>query len=284
MSMPDQAVVVTGASGGIGAACVEHLAARGFEVFAAARRPGASQLHTRWTGRILDLTLDVTDEASCARAVSLVEAAVDRRGLAGLVNNAGICTLGPLELTDRNLVRQQFEVNVFGVIAVTRAFLPLLRRGRGRVVNMGSIAGRSTLPGTGAYSASKRAVVALTEALRMEVRQWGMHAALVEPGAIDTPLWDTLHVHEAGAPEVRADYELVVQRLRSAMADSRRDALAPEAVARAIHHALTARRPRTRYLVGRDARLRALLQWLPDTWRERLYAHLLGFPIEPQWS
>ncbi len=281
--MPDPAVVVTGASGGIGAACVEHLAARGFEVFAAARQPGGAEALSRRTDRILDLTLDVTDEASCVRAASLVEAAVDARGLAGLVNNAGVCVLGPLELSDRERVRQQFEVNVFGVVAATRVFLPLLRRGRGRVVNMGSIAGRSTLPGTGAYAASKHAVVALTEALRTEVQQWGMHAAVVEPGAIDTPLWDKVEMRDAGAPEARALYELILQSLQAAMASSRRHAIAPDAVAQAIHHALTARRPRTRYLVGRDARLRAVLQWLPDAWRERLYARLLGFPVVPLW-
>src|SRR5262245_1510832 len=164
------AVVITGASTGIGAACALDCAARGMTVFAGVRVPRAGESLAEKGGPSLHpITLDVTDESSIMRSVEMVQRAVGEGGLGGLVNNAGISIGSPLELIPLAQLRKQLEVNVIGQIAVTQAFLPLLRRGRGRIVNMGSIAGRGTIPMMGPYSASKFALEALTESVRLEL-------------------------------------------------------------------------------------------------------------------
>ena len=168
------AVVVTGASTGIGAACALDCAGRGMTVFAGVRDPRAGEaLAAKGGPSLIPITLDVTDEPSIARSVEVVQRVVGEAGLRGLVNNAGIAIGSPLEVIALSQLRKQLEVNVIGQIAVTQAFLPLLRRGRGRIVNMGSIAGRGTIPLLGPYSASKFALEALTDALRMELQPWG---------------------------------------------------------------------------------------------------------------
>ncbi|GBL40485.1 dehydrogenase/reductase SDR family member 9 [Nitrospirota bacterium] len=169
-----QSVVITGASTGIGAACALHLDAMGFQVFAGVRRrEDGAALKARGSQRLLPVRLDVTDEVSIAQAAALVKEAVGEEGIAGLVNNAGIAVAGPLEVLPIPELRKQFEVNVIGAVAVTQAFLPLVRIGRGRIVNMGSIAGRATMPFLGPYSMSKFALEAMTTALRLELDTWG---------------------------------------------------------------------------------------------------------------
>src|SRR6476660_9239429 len=166
--LSSMAVVVTGASTGIGAACALDFAGRGMTVFAGVRDPRAGEaLAAKGGPSLIPITLDVTDEPSIARSVETVQRVVGESGLGGLVNNAGIAIGSPLEVIDLSQLRKQLDVNVIGQIAVTQAFLPLLRRARGRIVNMGSIAGRGTIPLLGPYSASKFALEALTDALRM---------------------------------------------------------------------------------------------------------------------
>src|SRR5215475_8847089 len=185
------AVVITGASTGIGAACARFLADRGFQVFAGVRnRQAGEALTTGRTARLTPIYLDVTEERSIQEAAELITRRVGDVGLAGLVNNAGIAIGSPLEVIPIDLLRRQFEVNVFGQIAVTQAFLPLLRKGHGRIVNMGSIAGRATIPLMGPYSASKFALEALTNALRLELQPWGIPVSVIEPGATATPIWE----------------------------------------------------------------------------------------------
>lgn len=264
------ALVITGTSSGIGFALARALS-ESFTVFAAARQHDRAAHHDS----IVPLALDVSDADSIARAVETVAAAVGARGLAGLVNNAGICITGPIELVPMDAWRRQFEVNVFGPIAVTQAFLPLLRRGRGRVVNMGSIAGRHALPMTCPYAASKQALASVTDALRMEVQPFGVRVSLVEPGAIDTPIWDKRDVVNGDG----LGYAGMAGRMELAVAESRKGVLPPEAVVRCVRHALTAARPRTRYLVGREARVRAALRHLlPDRAHDWLLAAVLGLP------
>jgi NAD(P)-dependent dehydrogenase (short-subunit alcohol dehydrogenase family) len=280
-------IVVTGASTGIGAACALDCAGRGMTVFAGVRDPLAGEaLVAKGGPSIIPIMLDVTDELSIAQSVEVVQRVVGTAGLGGLVNNAGIVIGSPLEVIPLSQLRKQLEVNVIGQIAVTQAFLPLLRRGRGRIVNMGSIAGRGTIPLLGPYSASKYALEALTDALRMELRPWGIQVSIIEPGAIATPIWEK-SAREAGAleasvsEEAKALYGEAVIRIREAIAQAAERAIPPEAVVRAVYHALTAPRPHTRYLVGTDAKLRAwMVKWLPDRVQDRLLTWALKYPRE----
>jgi NAD(P)-dependent dehydrogenase (short-subunit alcohol dehydrogenase family) len=283
--MNQMAVVITGASTGIGAACALDCAGRGMTVFAGVRDPRAGEVLAAKGGSLLiPITLDVTDERSITRSVEVVQRVIGEGGLGGLVNNAGIVIGSPLEVIPLPQLRKQLEVNVIGQIAVTQAFLPLLRRGRGRIVNMGSIAGRATIPLLGPYSASKFALEALTDALRMELQPWGIQVSIIEPGAIATPIWEK-SAKEAGdlealvSKEAKALYGEAVIQIRKAIAQAAQRAIPPEAVVRAVHHALTASRPHTRYLVGSDAKLRAwMVKWLPDRVQDRVLAWALKYP------
>jgi NAD(P)-dependent dehydrogenase (short-subunit alcohol dehydrogenase family) len=281
------AIVVTGASTGIGAACALDCAARGMTVFAGVRDPRAGDALVAKGGPLLTpITLDVTDERSITRSVEAVQRVVGEGGLGGLVNNAGIVIGSPLEVIPLSQLRKQLEVNVIGQIAVTQAFVPLLRRGRGRIVNMGSIAGRATIPLLGPYSASKFALEALTDALRMELQPWGIQVSIIEPGAIATPIWEKSakeaeNLEASVSEEARALYGTAVIQIREAIAKAAQRAIPPEAVVRAVHHALTAARPHTRYLVGSDAKLRAwMVKWLPDRFQDRVLAWALKYPRE----
>ena len=281
------AVVVTGASTGIGAACALDCVGRGMTVFAGVRDPRAGKALVAKAGpSLIPITLDVTDERSIAQSVEVVQRVVGERGIGGLVNNAGIVIGSPLEVIPLLQLRKQLEVNVIGQIAVTQAFLPLLRRGRGRIVNMGSIAGRGTIPLLGPYSASKYALEALTDALRMELQPWGIQVSIIEPGAIATPIWEKSAKEAEGleasvSKEAKALYSEAVIRIRDAIAKAATRAIPPDAVVQAVHHALTASRPHTRYLVGSDAKLRAwMVKWMPDRVQDKLLLWALKYPRE----
>lgn len=279
------AVVITGASTGIGRATARYLAARGVRVFAGVRRPqDAEALRGEGGGGVTPVQLDVTDRQSIARAASEVEAALDGEGLLGLVNNAGIGIGAPLEFIDLDELRRQLEVNVIGPVAVTQAFLAQIRTRRGRIVNVGSIGGRIAQPIMGPYNASKYALEALSDSLRMELGAWGIHVSLVEPGAIATAIWEKTDTYaEQMIPALGARAGELYGDAIGAVLDTARmlskRAIAPEAVSRAIFHALTARRPRTRYLVGADARAEALLaRFLPDRARDAVLMRIMKYP------
>jgi NAD(P)-dependent dehydrogenase (short-subunit alcohol dehydrogenase family) len=262
-------VLVTGASSGIGQACAVALQRAGWRVLAGVRRAGDAPAKTE------EVLLDVTDADQIGDAAGRVDE------LDALVNNAGIALAGPLELIPVEELRRQLEVNVVGQVAVTQALLPALRRSRGRVVLMGSIAGRSALPFLGPYAASKHALEAVADALRVELRPFGVHVSIVEPGTIKTPIWtrSAARANELAATlqDGRLD-ELYGDRIAAfrRIALERGAAGAPaESVARVVVEALTAARPRSRYLVGRDAKLRAGFERLPDRLRDRIYEHVL---------
>jgi NAD(P)-dependent dehydrogenase (short-subunit alcohol dehydrogenase family) len=265
-------LLVTGASTGIGRACALHFADLGYRTFAGVRKlSDGESLRAESSGKIKPVLLDVTGPKSIAGAL----AALGDQPLAGLVNNAGIARLGPLELLPIDAVRRQFEVNVIGLVAVTQAFLPLLRKGRGRIVLVGSIAGRSALPGSGAYDSSKFAVEAIADVLRMELRPWGISVSLIEAGAVATAIWEkslkeTDDLAARVGPERYALYGGLIKAVREELAEAARTAAPVGKVVRAVEHALTARKPRTRYLVGRDAWMWWLLNFLPDRWRDSL--------------
>src|SRR5688572_2085832 len=281
MSVTSQAVLVTGAGKGIGAAITERLAGLGMLVFAGVRSDEDVQ---RWqahaSGRVHPVRLEVTDEASIRDAVQELRAALQGKQLAGVVNNAGIAVAGPLEFLPVSQLRRQLEVNVIGQIAVTQAVLPLLRESRGRVINIGSIAGRSALPLTGPYSASKFAMEALTDSMRVELMPAGIDVIIIEPGVIATPIWDTsLKLGErllSEMPKAAVEYYGGVIEAVKKRAMKGTGGLPPSVVADVVVHALTARKPKTRYLIGRDARIRAMLQKLPDRVRDRLIARQLA--------
>lgn len=283
--LADRAIVITGASTGIGAACAWHLDRLGFAVMAGVRRvEDGEALKAHASTRLQPVILDVTDAGSIERARQVVDKRVGDRGLAGLVNNAGIAVAGPLEAVPIEDLRRQLDVNVIGQVAVTQAFLPLLRKGRGRIVNMGSIAGRAAMPVMGPYSASKFALEALTDALRLEVQQWGIHVSIIEPGAIATPIWTKSgtkaeELETTTSDELKTLYAGVIAGVRARVAEAAARAISPDAVARAVEHALTASCPKTRYLVGSDAKFRALLiKFLPDRWSDRLMTWILNLP------
>jgi NAD(P)-dependent dehydrogenase (short-subunit alcohol dehydrogenase family) len=276
-------VLVTGASSGIGRASALRLDRLGFKVYAGVRKDAdGKELKQKAKGALTPVSLDVTDEASIAAADKIVTKGAGQRGLAGLVNNAGIVVPGPLEFLPIEDLRSQIEVNVIGQIAVTQAFLPLLRKGRGRIVNIGSISGRIAAPFTGAYNASKFALEALTDSLRMELKPWGISVSIIEPGAIDTRMWekgqDAADVLLEKLPKEGHElYDPAVAVIRQAAQKSARDAIPPSAVAKAVVHALTAKKPKTRYIVGTDARLQsAVARLVPDQMRDWLVAREMG--------
>lgn len=281
----NRVVVITGASTGIGAACALHLDGLGFHVFAGVRKmEDGEALRSRGSTRLTPLLLDVTDEKSIRNAVALVESRVGAAGLFGLVNNAGVAVAGPLEAVSIPDLRRQMEINVIGQVAVTQAFLPLIRKARGRIVNMGSIAGRATMPLMGPYSASKFALEALTDALRLELQPWGIRVSIVEPGAIATPIWEKskrdAEALKAMSPACLTElYREAIAAVERAVAQAAQRAIPPDAVARAVEHALLAARPKTRYLVGTDAKIRALMvKLLPDRLADWVLTRIIGLP------
>jgi NAD(P)-dependent dehydrogenase (short-subunit alcohol dehydrogenase family) len=267
-----KAVLVTGASSGIGEVTVRELLRRGFRVYAGVRSSAdAARLATSGP-RCSPLQLDVTDPASIAAAAATVREA---GGIYGLVNNAGIAVAAPLEYLPLDDLRRQFEVNVVGALALTQALLPLLRRSLGRIVNVGSIAGRAPLPIAGPYSASKAALASLTASLRLELSPFDVLVSYVEPGAHRTPIWersrrDAARLRGRLPPLARDYYGAAIDAMDALTSAAERRAGDPLRVADAIAHALESAHPRARYTVGADARLQLAFGLLPAPWRERM--------------
>jgi NAD(P)-dependent dehydrogenase (short-subunit alcohol dehydrogenase family) len=274
------AVLITGASTGIGHASALHLASLGFKVFAGVRREeDAARLRAAGNGSIEPLHIDVTDQGSIQRAAETVRGSVDGGGLAGLVNNAGIAVPGPLEYLPIEEFRRQMEVNLVGQVAVTQAFLPMLRTARGRIVNIGSIGGRVALPLLGPYAASTHAMEGLSDSLRRELRPSGIEVSLVRPGPIATEIWErgntTADELLARMPGVETHYGPAIAASRAWASERAGEAVAPSVVAAVVGNALTADKPRTRYLVGPRAKLLVRLrEILPDRWFDALIERL----------
>ena len=271
-------VLVTGASTGIGAATVLHLKTLGFDAIGAVRKDKDAE---RLEGRgVRTVRIDVSD-------VDQIAAARDELGdapLAGLVNNAGIAVAAPLEFLPIDWLRQQLEINLIGQAAVIQAFLPALRRARGRIVNVSSIGGRVGLPLVSPYNASKFGLEGLSDSLRRELRPQGIDVILIEPGGVKTPIWNKAEkladdmLSDGMPPEAEQLYGTMIEAVRAGTARiARETGIEPREVAEAIGTALTARRPRARYLVGRDAKTRwAMAKILPDRVMDRLIGRALG--------
>lgn len=281
-----KSVLITGASTGIGRETALHLDRLGWRVFAGVRKESDAErlrkdaspgLHTR--------VLDVTDPSSIQAAIERVGEVVGDSGLDALINNAGISVNGPLEFIPMAELREQFEVNFFGVVATTQAALPLIRKAdRGRIVHIGSIGGRQAAPMLGPYAASKYAIEAIGEAQRRELQVWGIEVIVIEPGAIATPIWEKGLAAAAVSIEGKSErerelYGPAFDAIRAIAAQMERRAIGPEAVAKAVERALTEARPRPRYVVGNDAKVQALLtRLLPDRLRDALVLRIMGYP------
>jgi NAD(P)-dependent dehydrogenase (short-subunit alcohol dehydrogenase family) len=260
--------IVTGASSGIGQACAVRLARAGWRVLAGVRREGDAPDGTE------ELLLDVTDAEQIRDAAERVDE------LHGLVNNAGIALGSPLELVPVDQLRHQLEVNLVGQVAVTQALLPALRRAKGRIIFMGSIAGRSALPFLAPYAASKHALEAVADSLRLELKPFGIPVSIVEPGSIRTAIWgrSAARADELAATMDSEVAELYADRVAAfrSVALKRGEGGAPaDRVAEVVEEALTAERPHARYLVVKDAKLRAGFERLPDRLRDRIYERVL---------
>jgi NAD(P)-dependent dehydrogenase (short-subunit alcohol dehydrogenase family) len=271
-------VLITGASRGIGRELVTHLAAAGWDVVAGVRTAADAEALTV-IGRVSTVLLDVTDEGQIAALAGALPARLD-----AVVNNAGIVVAGPVEAVDPAAWREQFEVNVFGQLAVTRAVLPKLRASRGRVVFVSSVNGRLSVPMLGAYSASKFALEGAADALRVELRPWGVAVSVVEPAQTDTDMWrlaDTMVTDtEAGMPaEYAALYAGHIAGMKKFVPAARRMTVPAAKVAAVVERALTARRPKARYIVGVGPRLQvAFMSYVPVSVRDRVIGLIAGVP------
>jgi NAD(P)-dependent dehydrogenase (short-subunit alcohol dehydrogenase family) len=280
-------VLVTGASSGIGRATALLLAQRGFTVLAGVRKlSDGDALHAEGGPRLRPILVDVADARSVAAAADEVRVLSDELGLDGLVNNAGIGLSGPMEYVPLDEVHRLFQVNAFGPLAVTQAVLPMLRQARGRIVNIGSIGAHVAIPFGGVLNATKSALSAFNDALRLELRPFGIHVVLVEPAAVATPAVDKMLGDPEGTiralPEGGAErYGMMLRAFTRRAYDREMRGSKPEVVARVVLDAMTAKTPRAKYLVGKDAHsLAALPRLLPARVFDRVALGLLGMPTK----
>lgn len=280
----DRSVVITGCSTGIGRASALHLARQGWRVFAGVRKEtDAKALEDEGAESLTPVILDVVDKPSIDKTAELVAEEVGNSGLDGLVNNAGVSVYGALEYLDPDELDRQLQVNVTAQIVVTQAFLPLIRKATGRIVFVGSSAGRApSAPFFGPYTASKYALEAIFESLRLELMPWGIKCSIIEPGAIESAIWDKgMDIFEeqlqALPEEGRARYEDAMRRGHQIADFLKGRAIPAQKVATKIEHALTAKRPRNHYLVGADAVVRAYTESLtPKPVRDRVVGRFLN--------
>lgn len=278
-----KSALVTGASSGIGRATALHLDSLGWRVFAGVRRDeDADALRAAGSERLSPVILDITDDAAIAAAAGTIGEALGGEPLCGLVNNAGLAIPGPLEALPMEEFRAQIDVNLTAQVAVTQAMLPLLRRGKGRIVFITSIGGRIAFPYMGPYHASKFGLEAVGDCLRQELRPWGIEVAIVEPGSVATDIWARGDAKGdeilEKLPEAARDlYETPLTKMKTTMQKTGDRGVSPQVVADVIEHALTARRPKTRYLVGRDAKIQARIKkFIPDRVFDRIVARVTG--------
>jgi NAD(P)-dependent dehydrogenase (short-subunit alcohol dehydrogenase family) len=278
-------VLISGASSGIGRATALRLAGSGWNVLAGVRTPAAGEALIAEAGgagaRVEPVTLDITDPAQVAAVAELVGERTGEAGLDALVNNAGTAVGGPLEMLPMQDLRDQFEVNFFGHVAMTQALIPALRRGRaGRLIMISSIGGRITTPYMSPYHASKYALEAVADSLRVELSRSHIQVALIEPGSIATPIWDKGNELIDGVkvpPELEKYYGHVPKAMEKTLRDTAKRGIPPERVAQTIEGALAAKRMRARYLVGLDAHgMTWLNRLLPDLVFDRVLRRALG--------
>lgn len=267
--------LVTGSSTGIGRATTLKLAREGWTVLAGVRKPADGEaLVAEGAGDVRPVILDVTDREHLEALPAVIAEHAGEQGLHGLINNAGFALARPIEVVDLDALRWQLEVNVVGVVAVTQKALPALRQASGRVVNIGSTGSRATPRFMGPYTASKHALVGINDALRQEVRDFGIEVILLEPGAIATPIWDKgkseiQEVEQGEDDPMTALYPHALPEMRRVVHQQAAKGIPPEAVAEVVWTALTSARPRARVPVGWDAVVATFLgRHLPPRWMD----------------
>ena len=276
-------IFITGASSGIGEACALDLDKRGYHVFAGVRREiDAESLCQRASKRLQPVMVDIADREQVGAAAETVRQALGQEPLVGLINNAGISVGGPLEFTPIDRLRHQLEINVISQVAVTQLFIPLLRKSQGRIINVGSIAGIFASPMMGPYCASKYAMEAISDVLRRELKPWKIKVSLLEPGIIATKIWAKARNRaeqalKDGPQGLMALYQPLMEQIMRRVAESEENAQSPEVVVKAVVHALTSDRPKTRYRMGPKASAQKVISWLPDTIQDRLVASFLNW-------
>jgi NAD(P)-dependent dehydrogenase (short-subunit alcohol dehydrogenase family) len=282
-------VVITGASSGIGRACVSQLIQAGWCVFATVRKSrDGDELRPVFGANLKPVIMDVTDRASIISAAEQVSSQLGKWGLDGLVNVAGVGQVRPVEYVTARDLQEMFDINVFGQLAVTQAFLPVLCKARGRIINISSVGAHVAIPFGSLINASKSAF-GFSDTLRLELHPFGVRVCVIEPGAIKTPAVEkTLGKIEAVIaslpPEAAAQYGEMLKAFASRAHAREMNGSPPEVVAQTIHHALTARKPRTRYRVGKHATLLATLAtlaaFLPDRLLDAIRFRIAGMPTE----
>lgn len=277
--MNDSSVLISGASSGIGKACALLLSRKGFRVFAGVRNNSDRRnLQKEAPGKLIPLLLDVTDPISIEDSRNKISDVTDST-LFALINNAGIGFGGPLETLSVAEVRRLFDVNVIGAFAVTSAFIPLLRnRGEGRIINMGSMSGILSLPGLSAYAASKYALEAITDSLRLELNPFNISVSIIEPGNVDTPIWEK---SVASFDDMIRNAEDETHRLYSSLISSLRkysenpNGISSDKVADLVYKILISKKPKNRYLLGKDAVMFRLINLAPDIIRDKIISWLI---------
>ncbi len=273
-NLTPKSVLVTGASSGIGRACALRMDRAGWQVFATVRKDSdANRLQSEASARLQTVLLDVTDAIQVEETARVVAEAVGGSGLHGLINNAGIAGGGLLEFLDPADFRQVLETNTIAPLTVTQSLIPLLRKAQGRIVMISSEAGFSSTPLMSSYSASKFALEALTDGMRLELRPWGIDVVSVQPGAIETDIWEkaryyaerTLRKYPPGAFEM---YGPLLEMMTESLERPR--GVDPDKVAQTVQMILSSARPKARYLVGRDAVFRRWLERLPTALRDKI--------------
>ncbi len=281
--MTEQHVVVTGASTGIGKACVSFLIEQGFHVWGSVRRAqDADRLAQDFGDRFHSLLFDVTDATAIARAAETVSEALQGQTLFGLVNNAGVAESGPLKDIDPERIRTQLDINVIGPLMVTQAFLPLLggvkghQGNPGRIVNMSSVSGKRAAPFLGPYAMSKFALEAQSDAFRRELMLYGVDVVVVQPGPIVTPIWDKAADLDVSDYQ-QSDYFDILEKFQAAAVERGKQGLPAIDVAKVVYRALTLPKPKARYVVTKNKFMSStLLSFIPDRVLDRIIARQLG--------
>ncbi len=276
-----RAVLISGTSSGIGRATALRLDAAGYRVFAGVLKDGeGDSLRSEASERLEPVQLDVTDAEQIAAAVARVEQSTDGgRSLAAVVGNAGTLVVGPTAHLPLDQVRAVFEVNLFGHLGLVQACMPMLRRGRGRIIGVSSVVANTPIDYFAAYCASKAGTTFMLHALRRELRAFGIPVVIIEPGIIRTAIWEAGHDSAASSlasmdPEVQATFEVPLAQVRSVCRTLESRGTPPESVARIVKKAIESRRPRIRYLVGRRAHLARVAPWTP-MWIQDLYSRAI---------
>jgi NAD(P)-dependent dehydrogenase (short-subunit alcohol dehydrogenase family) len=277
-------VLVTGAARGIGRAIVDHLASTGWDVIAGVRTDQDADAVTKaHPQRVSAVILDITDAGHIAKLAKSLPERLD-----AVINNAGIAVAGPVETVSPDSWREQLKVNVIGQFAVTQAVLPQLRKARGRVLFVSSVNGRIATPMLGPYSASKFALEAAADALRVELRAWGISVVLIEPGQTDTDMWRTagdmvLEVEAGMSPAHRDLYAKHIAGMKKFVPRARKMASPTDKVVAVVEEALTARRPKARYVVALLPKIQTVLVTnMPAALRDRLMGFMVGLPRQPR--